>query len=182
MKLPYVFFISLSLLFVAGNIQAQDENEPEEEIYFDDEEEEEELILPPLSERPVVMSLGLSVDYLKLASFLWNQQTKWEGGVEVLTKWGVMAVGEYGYGKISPLTRYQNANYVSEGNYWRAGLQYFIPYDRKTDLYLGVLYAQSSFSDRGLVEISGGGVFPDAAVPFGRNNLSANWLEFVVGS
>lgn len=184
MKLRFVFFISLFLGFSAPAAFAQEEEAEEfsEEYYYDDEEEAEEKALPPMSERPPIMSVGLSVDYPKLATFAWSQQTKWEFGVEVLTKWGLMPVAEYGFGSITPINRYQNANYRSEGNYWRAGMHYFIPYDRKSDFYFGVLYAQSRFSDAGTLQIAGGGAFPDLAYEFGRNNLEATWLEFVFGS
>jgi hypothetical protein len=122
------------------------------------------------------------VDYGKLLLVASNFESKYEGGINFRFFGRVELAGEFGYAVLDPLKAYDDApSYTITGTYYRIGLDYFIPIDKKNALYAGVRYGASQFSDKGefLLESD---FWEDYGDTFGSDNLQANWFEIILGS
>lgn len=132
---------------------------------------------------PLISSVSVITDYGKLFGQLLNTESKHEYGVllEFKNKWVV--AGEFGLAKLNPDGGYQNTNYESEGHYFRAGLGYKWDMSPKNNMYLTMRYAQASFSDNGVLDItSASGIYDNISEGFERKDLSARWYEAVLSS
>ncbi len=127
------------------------------------------------------LSIGISFDYLKLHTLLIDESEKWEGAVNLRILEKVSVIGEYGIAELTPKEAYKNSEYKSEGNYYRIGLDYHMTVIPNNFLFLGLRYAQSSFSENISYEI-GNPVFENETGELNRENLSATWYEFVLTS
>lgn len=167
-----VYIISFLLLLGLQSVRAQEDSvslvEP----------------VPPLPDSTATMNkftLELSVDYGKAIESLVSNQKKWEFGLSFIL-WDQLAlVGEYGYGKLLPESVIQNGLYEVEGNYVRAGAEYIFTIAPQRYLSLGGMFATSTYSDYGLVQISSE-LWPDVEEEFSRQNLSANWAEVILNT
>lgn len=126
-------------------------------------------------------SIELSADYGKLIESLASNQNKWEFGLSFILREKFALVGEYGYGKLLPESVIQNGVYESEGNYFRAGAEYNFTIAPKRYLALGGMFATSTFSDYGLVQISSE-LWQDVNEEFSRQNQSASWAELILNT
>lgn len=135
-----------------------------------------------ISDEPVQkLEVGIAFDYLKLHTLLLDESEKWEGAVNFKVYNKVSAVGSFGMAKLSPKDAYKNAQYKSEGNYYRVGLDYHLTINPSNSMFLGLRYAQSSFEENISYEI-GNALFENEKGELNRNNLNANWYEFVLTS
>ncbi|SHJ66944.1 hypothetical protein SAMN04488028_101849 [Reichenbachiella agariperforans] len=133
---------------------------------------------------PVLSSASILVDYGKLATGLFMEsETKYEGGVQ-LEFWNkLVLIGEYGMARLEPRGAYVNANYVSEGSYYRVGLGYKIDMNPKNNFVFSVRYGNSTYSDSGEAVIeSASGLYDPFVLPFERQEVSAFWTEIVMSS
>lgn len=126
-------------------------------------------------------ALELSADYGKGIETLATQQTKWEFGLGAIINNKVALVGEYGYGKQFPQSVIQNGTYEVEGNYYRVGAEYIFTISPKHYLALGAMYAASTFSDFGQVNISSE-FWPDVIEEFRREDFTASWGEVILNT
>ncbi|MEP2024428.1 MAG: DUF6048 family protein [Reichenbachiella sp.] len=132
---------------------------------------------------PFLSTVAISVDYGKLFGQLLDSESKFEFGGQVELKDRFVLIGEYGFSTLNPNGAYQNTDYQSEGNYFRVGLGYKIDFTPKNNLYFSALYANSSFEDKGTLDItSASGIYSDLTEPFVRKDLSAQWFEVVMSS
>ena len=76
---------------------------------------------------PVIRRLEISLDYLKLVSFVLPSETKVEGGLAIITKPNIGISFEFGYAAKMPEEHFKNAEYQVEGYYRRVGLSYHFP-------------------------------------------------------
>lgn len=145
-----------------------------------------QVISDPIEEqmpKPVLSSIAFSVDYGKLVSQFLKTESKYEfgGQIEFKDRWAVL--GEYGFSTLNPNGAYQNAEYQSEGSYFRAGFGYKIDFTPKNNLYFSARYARADFKDQGTIDISSAsGLYNDLNEPFRREGLSAQWYELVMSS
>jgi len=135
-----------------------------------------------VSDSTISNGFGVFVDYLKFASPLLSEDTKYEGGVEITLSKRFRMVGEAGYGLLQPESAIRNGSYRSEGIYGRAGIDFTILADARTSLYLGGRYAISQFEDAGTYRIESLLWPNEENVITTRQNLEANWFEVVLGT
>jgi len=124
----------------------------------------------------------LYLDYGKVLTLLTKFESKYEGGINLRFYGRFVLAGEFGYAVLNPLKAYDNAlSYTITGNYFRAGIDYYINLDKKNALYGGLRYGSSHFSDEGefLLESD---FWEDYGESFGSDNLNADWFEIIFGS
>ncbi len=136
---------------------------------------------PKIVEEAQKLSIGIAFDYLKLHTLLIDESEKWEGAVNFQILEKVSAIGEYGIAELTPKDAYKNSEYKSEGDYYRIGLDYHLTVIPNNFLFLGLRYAQSSFSEHITYEI-GNPIFENETGELKRENLSASWYELVLTS
>jgi hypothetical protein len=127
------------------------------------------------------LGFALYLDYAKFAEVLITEQEKWEFGLGVILRNKVAFVGEYGYANLKPASVINNGTYVSEGNYYRAGIEYMFNVAPKRYLALGAMYASSRFNDQGTIEITSE-LWPSIEQKFIREALVANWIEVILNT
>ncbi|HET8859746.1 DUF6048 family protein [Marivirga sp.] len=133
------------------------------------------------SEKVQLLSVGLTFDYLKLHTLLIDGSEKWEGAVNLRILDKISVIGEYGIAELTPDDAYKNAEYKSEGDYYRVGLDYHFTVIPNNYLFLGVRYAQSNFNENIAYEI-GNPIFDNESGEISRTNLTATWVELVLTS
>jgi hypothetical protein len=122
-------------------------------------------------------------DYGKAASSAFPNNSKWEGGFELMFFDRLQAVIEIGKWDVSPESVISNGDYQMDGTYQRLGVGYLPYVDSESRIGLGFRYATASFSDQGEYTIlSPTEQQPDIIEQFERNDISANWYELVVYS
>lgn len=134
-----------------------------------------------ISEEAQKLSIGIAFDYLKLHTLLIDESEKWEGAINLRILDRVSVIGEYGIAQLTPEEAYKNSEYKSEGDYYRIGFDYHLTVIPNNFLFLGLRYAQSSFSENIAYEI-GNPIFENESGQLNRENLSATWYEFVLTS
>jgi hypothetical protein len=121
------------------------------------------------------------VDYGKLLLFPTDFESKFEFGVAYQFKFKFQPNFQYGQGSVKPASAIENGTYLSEGSYWRAGLNYLIPFDATNSFYLGVKYSQAKYEDSGTYTVESD-VWPTLNESFERKDLEADWFEVLIGS
>jgi len=131
----------------------------------------------------LITTIAPFIDYGKLLTLPLERETKFEIGIQVELLNKIFIVTEFGNGALVPPDSYTNANYSSTGNYYRVGLGYKIDMNAKNNFGISGRFAQASFSDKGVVEItSASGLYDDFEAPFVRDELRATWYEIVLNS
>lgn len=130
---------------------------------------------------PFISGMEISIDYLKLATLLFDFETKYEGSFGLLFKNQFRVSVEGGRGILTPERAYRNAFYQSEGIYGRLGIDFIIPFDTVNSIFLGIKYGMNQFSDMANFEIENALGFRETII-YQRDDLSANWYEIVFGS
>lgn len=127
------------------------------------------------------IAIILGVDYGKLATTAFNLDTKYEFNASI-TLFNKLRVNvDYGHGALEPKNAIENGTYISTGDYYRGGLDYQLEIAPKTFLSFGGMYASSSFSDEGNVQIQSD-IWPSLDESFTRTDFTAQWAEFVLTS
>lgn len=133
---------------------------------------------------PFLSSAGLLFDYGKpVAGLLLDTEQKLEVGaqIEFFNKFFICA--EYGSAVLEPDDAYQNAEYKSQGQYYRLGFGYKIDMNPKNNFYFSLRYGSARYQDEGIVTIqSESGLFEEYTSPYKRDDLFASWYEFVLSS
>lgn len=144
---------------------------------------EEEAVPQDTVTYPFFSAISVLADYGKLAGLLMESESKYEFGMQIEFGNKFFIVGEYGYGSLNPNNAYKNADYQSEGQYYRVGLGYKIDFNPKNNMFFSLRYGASQFSDRGNIFIeSPTQVFEPFIDEFERSALSASWYEIVMSS
>jgi len=130
---------------------------------------------------PFIRRIELSFDYSKLVSFALPNENKIEGGLAIVTKPNIGISLEFGYGEKMPEEHFKNADYKVTGLYGRAGISYHAPFNPGTNFIIGAKYGMSNYQDEATytIESSLWDPFVDS---FKRTDLSARWVEFILGS
>ncbi len=123
----------------------------------------------------------LYIDYGKLLTIAADFETKYEFGAGYQFKNRFQPNLKIGIATLEPTSAIENGTYKSEGQYWKAGLNYMIPFDAVNSFYLGAYYGQSKFEDEGTYEVISD-LWPKFSGSFERKDLEATWYEVVVGS
>lgn len=126
-------------------------------------------------------SIILSADYGKLITTIAQLENKYEFNLAIQFSKNIRATADVGYGQLAPPNAIENGTYTSTGSYARIGVDYIFTLFPKTYLSLGGMYAMSTFKDEGTVEINSE-IWLALSESFTRNDLNANWAEFVITS
>lgn len=121
------------------------------------------------------------LDYGKLLTLAFDFEQKYEFGVAYQLKMGLQPNFSYGIATIKPDAAIENGDYTSEGTYWRAGLNYLIPIDVTSSLFVGVKYGVSQFDDKGSYKIESE-LWDTFTGNFERSGFEADWFEAIIGS
>lgn len=137
----------------------------------------------PKKEPAKPFSFSFLIDYGKLGLTAVTDETRYEGGINLVFFDHYSIMTEFGHGDLHPKNGLQNGNYYSEGDYFRVGGGYINKLDAKSKLGFSVLYGQSSFTDRGEIFIeSASGIQDGYETTFGPRNSEARWVELVITS
>ena len=170
------FFTRITLIILVGFVAGPDSIGQEADSDGGSEDlESEDVVFIPKS------GLELSIDYLKLGSFLLDFETKYEVGVGILYKNKIRLAGDWGYGKLKPQRAIKNGEYISEGTYYRVGADWVSSIDPRNNVYAGLRYAKGMFEDRATFTIESD-LWDDFNGNLDRPNLEADWFELVIGS
>ncbi len=147
------------------------------------EEAKEEIVIPTDTTDIVSnkLRIGLAIDYLKLHTLLIDESEKWEAAINFRIYEKVSIVGAYGLASLQPKEGFRNADYNSEGSYFRMGLDYHLTVIPGNFLILGVRYSQASYQESINYQILNP-LFNPVLDNISRQNLSATWYEFVLTS
>lgn len=171
MKLFTRYIVSCLLIVVAATgAKAQDSLQMETEA---------DTVLVQPNEKRIAIILG--ADYGKLATTAFNLDTKYEFNASVVFFDKLRVNVDYGHGALQPKNAIENGTYTSTGDYYRGGLDYQFTLAPKTFLSLGGMYASSSFSDEGEVQIQSD-IWPSLDQSFTRSDFTSQWAEFVLTS
>ena len=154
-KLKHIFKIAIITVFLPLKVMAQEETTENR------------------------TSIDISLDYLKLVSLFVDYETKLEGNLGFVFHRNFHLALEFGYAKLEPDDAYDNGRYKSEGIYGRAGLDYLLEINTKNYLLVGLRYGKSFFDDQVIAEFGSALFNPYVET---RDNLEADWFEFVMGS
>jgi hypothetical protein len=123
----------------------------------------------------------ITLDYLKLLTFAFSEETKLEAGIGFISKFNIGVNVEVGYGEKTPEDFYKNAEYKVFGYYGRAGLSYYFPFKPGANLIIGAKYAMSQYQDEATFSILSS-LWDDFEDGFERTDLEASWVELILGS
>ena len=129
-----------------------------------------------------ISGVEIKVDYGKLLMAWTKFETKLEVGINVRFFERLVLVTEVGSMVLNPLKAYDNAVYYTvEGQYARVGIDYYTSYNPKSFYFAGLRYGMSNFRDEGEFLIASD-YWEDYKEGFGSENVTASWMEFVIGT
>ncbi len=125
---------------------------------------------------PFVQTIGVSIDYGKLAMNLWTPKER-RHAVSLITLFrsNIQLSATFGYNQLTPQpTAGNRSKYTVKGKYGCLGLDHFAKYDPHNNLYTGLRYGKSWFTCHIQSDSSAEKVV--------SQDLTAFWWELVVGS
>jgi len=120
-------------------------------------------------------------DYLSLVSRIFSSSVKYEGGVAIFPLRNVALSAEGGYQSISSSSTISNGEYISEGIYGKAGIDYYFINGSSSKIYVGARYAISRFDDSYTYRIVSD-LWPAYEENGARKELESAWYEVVFGT
>ncbi|MEM9417111.1 MAG: DUF6048 family protein [Bacteroidota bacterium] len=125
---------------------------------------------------PLVQTIDVAFDYDKIAWTLWKRKEQsFAVNVSILWRKNIQLSGTWGYNQLRPaLVKGNIEAYTVQGQYGTVGLAYFVKYNLYNNLYAGLLYGRSYFKNSTVPT-------PDVQQVISKD-LTASWLEFVIGS
>ena len=140
------------------------------------------IVLDSLQKKKFISGFELAIDYGKILTLWTNFESKYEAGINLRFYERIVLATEFGYAELNPLKAYDNALYYTvKGPYARVGLDYYTSYDPKSFYYAGLRYGKSFFEDEGAFLIDSE-YWEDYEEGFGSSDLTASWMEIVVGT
>lgn len=158
MKQPLHYIFSISFCFLSWQLSAQDTT------------------LVAIDSGP-----SLYIDYGKLLLIASDFEAKAEAGIGYQLKNRISIHVQAGWGRLEPSGAFKNGDYISEGYYGRAGLNYLLPLDATNSFYVGARYAKGRFDEEGSYTIQSL-IWPDRTETYRRTALEADWFEVLFGS
>jgi hypothetical protein len=135
---------------------------------------------------PFVQEIFIGLDYGKLAMNAWqalrhlknkayNQEHQYEGKIGIIFRKNIQLSSNLGYAHLHPTHTSDNrAKYEVQGLYGRMGIDYVVRYDARNNLYAGLRYGRSHFTNR---------TKSDNPNSKGISKvLTASWFEIGVGA
>lgn len=124
---------------------------------------------------PFVQEVAVGIDYGRLAMNIFKLARRYEGSLGILFRKNIQLSGALGYEKLMPKHSASNkSKYEVKGSYGRVGFDYLSRYSARDNLYAGLRYGRSHFTNS---------TKPDSAHTKALSQaLTASWFELVVGS
>ncbi|XWN34848.1 MAG: DUF6048 family protein [Roseivirga sp.] len=125
---------------------------------------------------PLIQTIDIALDYGNLVRGLWPPMThRYEGSLSILWRKNVQLSGSGGYNSLVPSpTKDKSGEYTTTGFYYCLGLDYFVRYNLRNNLYAGLRYCRSHFTHH---------VQPNnPAEDSISEDFKASWWEMVIGS
>lgn len=125
---------------------------------------------------PFVQEVAVGIDYGRLVMNIFTQPAhRYEGSLGILFRKHIQLSADLGYKKLTPKHSSSNkSKYEVAGLYGRIGLDYLTRYSARDNLYAGLRYGRSHFTNS---------TKPDNTHTKAiRQALTASWFELVVGS
>lgn len=125
---------------------------------------------------PLIQTIDLALDYGNLLRGLWPPMThRYEGELSVLGRKNIQISVNGGYNSLAPPSGIDEAEkHSTAGFYYRLGLDYFVKYNLRDNLYAGLRHSRSHFKH--CIQSS------NPAKDSVSRNLKASWWEMVIGS
>ncbi len=125
---------------------------------------------------PWVQTIGVAVDYGRLTMIFFTKKAhRYAGSLSILFRKNIQLSGILGYQKLVQERSMGNSSgYTVAGYYGNIGLDYFVFYNPRNNLYAGLRYGRSRCKN------STTPASPAEQVI--NKNLSASWWELVIGS
>ena len=124
---------------------------------------------------------SIYIDYGKLITVPFNNETKYEGGIEVLFKEKIPLIVEVGSATLSPDKVYSNGSYKAEGQYLRFGTGIYSKWTPKNIFGITARYAISTFDEEATLSTeSPTNLERTLTASFHRKGLSGSWMELVL--
>ncbi|WP_236664904.1 DUF6048 family protein [Marivirga atlantica] len=128
-----------------------------------------------------VIEVGLTFDYLKLHTLALDNSKKWEGAFNINLLNHYALIVEAGMSTLSPKDAYYNANYISEGTYYRLGFDYQTNINPTNLIMFGLRYSGSNYSEN-ITYSTTNPLFEGQIGEIKREELFAHWYELVITS
>lgn len=127
---------------------------------------------------------SIYIDYGKLLTLPSSQETKYEGGIELLFLEKYPLILEAGSATLNPDQAFANGTYESTGVYYRVGTGFYSQFKPKNKLGLTFRYGASMFDESGrtISESPSGTQEADIRRLDRGGSLSASWFEAVIYS
>jgi Domain of unknown function (DUF6048) len=125
---------------------------------------------------PLLQTIGVAVDYGRLAMNLFTKDTRgYAGGLRIVFRKNIQLSGTLGYQKLTQARGMGNKEgYTAVGCYGNVGLDYFVFYNPRNNLYMGLGYGKSRFENR---------TMPRSSNEQGiSKTLAASWWALNIGS
>jgi len=128
-----------------------------------------------------IIEVGFTFDYLKLHTLALDNSEKWEGAINVNLFNHYALIAEAGMSTLSPKDAYYNADYISEGTYYRVGFDYQTNINPTNLIMFGLRYSGSKYSEN-IIYNTTNPLFEGQSGEIRREELFAHWYELVITS
>ncbi len=128
-----------------------------------------------------VIEVGFAFDYLKLHTLALDDREKWEAAANITLFNHYSFIAELGTASLSPDDAYDNADYTSEGNYYRVGFDYQFNINPTNLFMLGLRYAAADYTED-VSFATNNPLFGGQSGEVYREELFAQWYELVISS
>jgi hypothetical protein len=125
---------------------------------------------------PLIQTMGVAADYGRLAMNLFTEDAcRYAGSLNMLFRKNIQLSGTLGYQKLAQARSMGNKEgYTVAGFYGNIGLGYFVFYNPRDNLYIGLCYGRSGFKNSTMPASSA-----EQAISI---NLKASWWALNIGS
>jgi hypothetical protein len=189
LRYKLILLLSFSFLALSNKAFSQEEENTEQDSTLMEgiiditgrEDEAREEATADSTAKPTSLTLGIAIDYLKFHTLLLDDSEKWEAAINFRFYDRVSLTGAYGLTSLSPTEGFRNAEYLSEGNYFRVGIDYHFTIKPGNYLIVGARYSGAQYDETIQYQILNP-LFESTANNIDRQGLSATWFEFVLTS
>lgn len=125
---------------------------------------------------PFIQTISVAADYGRLAmNLLTEDARRYAGSLSILFRKNIQLSGTLGYQKLAQARSMGNKEgYTVVGYYGNIGLSYFVFYNPRDNLYIGLCYSRSGFENSTMPTSSTEQVI--------SKNLKASWWALNIGS
>ena len=126
---------------------------------------------------------SIYIDFGKLLTLPGKQETKYEGGIELLFLEKFPLIMEAGFAILNPDQAFSNGTYESRGTYFRVGTGFYSQFSPKNTIGFTLRYGSGLFRESALIQLkSASGAQGTTTIPITHAGLSASWFETVIYS